>query len=132
MCRKSPHFGLEVGRPNMESLGTRPSTWTSVGTVALAAMLNPLNTSILPVALPQLQREFGTSASASTWLLTLFALVSAIGHPLAGVLADRLGPRRVLIAGLVITGASGLAASYAATFSLLLVLRGVQALGTST
>jgi hypothetical protein len=57
----------------------------AVATIALASMLTPLNTSMLPVALPHVQREFGTSASASTWLLTVFALVSAVGHPLAGV-----------------------------------------------
>ena len=95
-------------------------------------MLSPLNTSMFPIALPDLQREFSTSAGASTWLLTVFALASAVGHPLAGYLADRLGPRRVLLAGLVVTGLSALVAASAATFSLLVALRTVQALGTST
>jgi MFS family permease len=95
-------------------------------------MLSPLNTSMFPIALPDLQREFSTSARASTWLLTVFALVSAVGHPLAGYLADRLGPRRVLFAGLVVTGLSGLIAACAATFTLLLALRTTQALGTAT
>jgi MFS family permease len=95
-------------------------------------MLNPLNTSMFPVALPDLQREFSTSARASTWLLMIFALASAVGHPLAGYLADRLGPRRVLIAGLVVTGLSSLVAACATAFSLLVALRAVQALGTST
>jgi MFS family permease len=95
-------------------------------------MLSPLNTSMFPIALPDLQREFSTSTGASTWVLTVFALASAVGHPLAGYLADRLGPRRVLLAGLVVTGLSALVAAWAATFSLLLVLRTVQALGTAT
>ena len=95
-------------------------------------MLSPLNTSMFPIALPDLQREFSTSAGASTWLLTVFALASAVGHPVAGYLADRLGPRRVLLAGLVVSGLSALVAAWAATFSLLLVLRTVQALGTAT
>jgi MFS family permease len=116
----------------MKSPGTRGSSGAVVGTVALASLLNPLNTSMLAVALPQVQREFGTSAGASTWLHTVFAFVSALGHPLAGVLADRLGPRRVLIAGLCVTGASALAAASVERFSLLLSLRAVQALGTST
>jgi MFS family permease len=116
----------------MESPGPRRSARPAVATVALATALNPLNTSMVPIALTQLQRVFGTSTSESTWLLSAFALASAVGHPLAGGLADRLGARRVLMAGLVITGASGLAASYAATFPVLVALRAVQALGTST
>jgi MFS family permease len=116
----------------MKSPEIRPLARTAVGTVAVAAMLSPLNTSMFPVALPDLQREFSTSAGASTWLLTVFALVSAVGHPLAGYLADRLGPRRVLVAGLVVTGLSALIAAGAATFSLLLALRTAQALGTAT
>jgi MFS family permease len=112
--------------------GTHVGSRVAVGAIALASTLTPLNTSMLPVALPHVQREFGTSASASTWLLTVFALVSAVGHPLAGVLADRLGPRRVLMAGLVVAGASALAASNAETFTRLVALRAAQALGTST
>jgi MFS family permease len=115
----------------MKSPGTRPSARTAVITIAVAAMLSPLNTSMMPVALPELQREFGMSAGTSTWLLTVFALASAVGHPLAGHLADRHGPRRVLMAGLVVTGAGALGAAYATTFSLLLVLRALQALSTS-
>jgi len=116
----------------MKSPEFRQSARTAVATVAAAAMLSPLNTSMFPIALPDLQREFSTSVSASTWLLTVFALVSAVGHPLAGYLADRLGPRRVLLAGLVVTGLSALIAACAATFSLLLALRTAQALGTAT
>jgi MFS family permease len=115
----------------MKLPSTRTSACMAVSIVALAAMLSPLNTSMIVIALPELQREFGTSTSASTWLLTVFALASAVGHPLAGYLADRLGPRRVFVAGLVVTGASALAAAYAASFSLLTALRSIQALGTS-
>jgi MFS family permease len=58
-------------------------------------MLSPLNTSMFPIALPDLQREFNTSAGASTWLLTVFALASAVGHPLLlGWAATSLKGRR--------------------------------------
>jgi MFS family permease len=116
----------------MKSRHAPPSTLAAVGTVAVATVLNPLNTSMIAVALSELGRVFGVSASASTWLVSAFALASAVGHPLAGRLADGLGPRRVLVAGLVIAGASGLAASYAVTFPVLVALRALLALGTST
>ena len=98
----------------------------------MATVLNPLNTAMIAVALSELGRVFGVSASTSTWLVSTFALASAVGHPLAGRLADTLGPRRVLVAGLVIAGASGLGASYAVTFPVLVALRALLALGTST
>ncbi len=116
----------------MTSRHTPPSTLAAVGTVAVATVLNPLNTSMIAVALSELGRVFGVSTSTSTWLVSAFALASAVGHPLAGCLADALGPRRVLVAGLVIAGASGLAASYAVTFPVLVALRALLALGTST
>jgi MFS family permease len=116
----------------MKSAGIRTSARTAVGAVAVAAMLSPLNTSMFPVALPELQREFSTSARASAWLLTVFAVASAVGHPLAGYLADRLGSRRVLVAGLVVTAVGAVVAAIATTFSLLVALRAVQALGTAT
>ena len=128
MKNATPQFGWS--RLHMKSPSTRPSARPAVSTIALAAMLTPLNTSMIPVALPELQRAFDTSASASTWLLTVFALASA-GHPLAGYLADRLGSRRVLVIGLVVAGMGGLAAACAATFPMLVALRAIQAIGTS-
>jgi hypothetical protein len=50
-------------KPGMHQLAR-----TAVGTVAMAAVLTPLNTSMFPVALPDVQREFSVSARASTWL----------------------------------------------------------------
>jgi hypothetical protein len=55
----------------MKSPDTRGPFGAAVGTVALASILNPLNTSMLAVALPQVQREFGTSAGAAMWLHSL-------------------------------------------------------------
>jgi predicted MFS family arabinose efflux permease len=127
MRTATPYLVIMVGK----SVVNTPSARTAVGTVAMVAMLSPLNTSIVPVALPALQREFGMSTGAATSLLTVFALTSAVAHPLAGHLADRLGARRILVAGLLVAGVSALAAAYAGTFSLLVALRALQALGIS-
>jgi MFS family permease len=97
----------------------------------LAVILNPLNTSMIAMALPEVRHAFAVSARASTGLLTAFAAASAVGHPLAGRLADRFGARRIFTAGLVVAGLSSLFAAYTSSFSLLIALRVGQALGTS-
>lgn len=53
------------------------------------------------------------------WLLSAFALTSAIAQPIMGRLADRFGPRRVLLAGLFIVGVTGFAAAWAPSFAVL-------------
>src|SRR5215831_8455653 len=82
MRNATPQFG--GWRSRMKSPSTQPSARRAVGAIALATMLSPLNTSMIPIALPELQRAFDTSAGAATWLLSVFALASAVGHPLAG------------------------------------------------
>jgi len=110
---------------------TSSSPSAAVAAVAAAALLSPLNTSIMPVALPVLQHELGVGASESTWLLSGFAIVSAIGYPLAGHLADRYGPRRVLAFGLVLVTVSAVGVVGVASFPSVMALRALQALGTS-
>jgi len=122
----------ETGESTMDLSRTRRAAWAAVGTVAWVTVLNPLNTSMVAVALPELRRVFGVSVSASTWLLAAFAGACALGHPLAGILADRLGPRRVVASGLAVVGLSSFAAAYVSSFGLLIALRVSQALGTST
>src|SRR5262249_31214796 len=128
---REPH----VDRVSAESLAHHRSLRRSavaIGTVAWAVALNPLNTSMMAMALPEMRHVFAVSARTSTWLLSAFAAASALGHPLPGALADRLGPRRVLAAGLVMAGLSSLAAAYAPSFPLLVAARVGQAAGTST
>lgn len=116
-------------------LAVQPSTvravWPALGTLAIATLLNPLNTSMIAVALVDVQGSFGVGTSDSTWLLSSSALTSALAQPVTGVLADRFGPRRVLLAGLLVVGVSSLAAAKAPSFGSLVAVRMLQALGMS-
>src|SRR5262249_5144285 len=103
----------------------------AVGAVVMATALNPLNTSMIAVALADVRADLAVAAAWGSWLLLSFARASAGGQPLAGWLADRAGARRVLVAGLAIVGATGVAAAGVPSFALLVALRAVQALGTS-
>jgi len=73
---------------------------TSAGSV-----LNPVNSSIIAVALVAIGRSFGVGAAAVTWLVSALYLATAIGQPAMGRLADQAGPRRVYLAGLALVAA---------------------------
>jgi len=79
------------------------------GTIALslATFMNVLDTSIANVSIPAISGDNGVSPSQGTWVITSFAVASAISVPLTGWLAQRFGQVRVfLTATLLFTIAS--------------------------
>ncbi|WP_179223969.1 MFS transporter [Paenibacillus tyrfis] len=102
-------------------------TWV----VALAVLLNPLNSSMISVALLEIGADFGIGIATVTWLVSSFYLAATVGQPLMGKLADLFGPRRVFSIGMVIVIVSSLLSVSATSFGWLLVLRVVQAFGST-
>lgn len=100
--------------------------------MAIGTILNPLNSSMISVALVVLAFDFDVSTTHITLVISAFYLTAAVGQPLMGGLADRFGPRRVFLAGMVLVVISGVLGPFARNFGVLLAARVVQALGTST
>src|SRR4051794_31143027 len=102
-----------------------------VGTIMLGTLLNPLNSSMIAVALVRLRDDFSVTLATASWLVSGFYIAAAVGQPLMGRLADLFGPRRVFCAGWVVVGVTGLVAPLTPAFGWLVADRVVQALGTS-
>ncbi|WP_414167642.1 MFS transporter [Streptoverticillium reticulum] len=91
-----------------------------------------LDTSILNVALPDVRDDLGTPASALPWAADAYTVVFAGLLLVAGVIADRFGPRRVYRSALVAFGAVSLACAAAPDIGSLIggrALLGVTAAG---
>lgn len=88
-----------------------------LATVASATLLNPLNSSMISVALPSLGDEFGLSFAGVTWLVSIFYLTSAVAQPVVGRLGDVYDKRRVFFCGLALVAASSLLAPFSPGFS---------------
>lgn len=99
--------------------------------LALGAMLNPLNSTMLSTALTQLTHSFARDVSAGALLITPLYITATIGQPLMGRLADIYSPRKVNIAGLILVLAAALLGGLAPSFSWLIVSRVLLGLGTS-
>jgi MFS family permease len=115
-----------------EGAGRGPALpWRAVVAVIPGTLLNPLNSSMIAVALVDIERAFRVGTDTATWVVSAFYLAAAVGMPLMGRLADRVGPRRVFTAGLVLVAAASTGAVVAPSFAWLVVGRILQALGTS-
>jgi MFS family permease len=100
--------------------------------IALGTILNPLNSSMIAVALVAVHTDFHVSIGTSTWLVSGFYLVGAVGQPLMGRLADLLGGRRVFVSGVALAAVVCALAPLSPSFGWLVAARAVQALATST
>ncbi len=96
--------------------------------IAGGAVLVPLNSTMLAVALPSLMDEFGVDAAAVSTLVTLYLSAVTIALRASGTLGDRYGHRKVFLVGVVAFGLSSLLAATTASFAILAVARILQAL----
>ena len=95
--------------------------------VASGAILVPLNSTMLAVALPDVMGEFSLGASAVTSLVTLYLGAVAIALPLGGAIGDRYGHRRAFVVGVLGFAVASALAALGPSFELLEVARVAQA-----
>lgn len=96
--------------------------------LCLAAALVPLNSTMIAVALLDVEGDLGVSVGAVTWLVSGYLVVMALAQPMGGRIGDALGHRRTFLAGLGAFLAASALAAVAPWFAALVVLRMSQAL----
>ncbi len=102
----------------------------SVLVVCCAALfMTTLDSTILNVALPSLQRDLHASNAGLQWTVDSYVLVRAGTLFVCGALSDRFGRRRYFGIGLAIFVGGSLMCSLAWSTSDLIVWRGVQGVG---
>ena len=106
------------------------STANSVlGIVALAQFMVVLDASVVNVALPSIQRDVGFSEQSLSWVLNAYTLLFGGFLLLGGRAADRLGRRRLFMAGIALFAGASLACGLSQSEATLLIARGAQGLG---
>jgi MFS family permease len=99
--------------------------------ILLGTVLNPINSSMIAVALVRIRDDFDVGIVSLSWLISSFYLVAAVGQSVLGRLADQLGPRRVQCAGFVLIAVAGVLGPLAPSFGWLIAARLLLAAGTS-
>ena len=95
--------------------------------VASGAVLVPLNSTMLAVALPSVMGEFAIGPETVSSLVTLYLGAVTVALPASGSLGDRFGQRRVFLVGVLAFAMASLLAAAARSFELLALARVLQA-----
>ena len=90
-----------------------------------------LDVTVVNIALPSIRRELGADIAGLQWTVDAYTLVLASLLMLAGSTADRLGRKRVFVAGLTVFSLASLLCSLAPNVELLVAFRVLQAVGGS-
>ncbi len=97
--------------------------------VTLAGIVAAFQIGKLPAALPALRGELGLSLVAAGWAISTIAAVGVATGMLWGLVADRVGHRRVLLAGMATVAAGTFAGGFAGDGTALIATRLVEGLG---
>jgi MFS family permease len=90
-----------------------------------------LDALVVVTALPAIHRSIGGSVATLEWAVNSYALTFAAGIITAAALGDRLGRRRVYVAGLVLFTVASAACALAPTAGTLIAARAVQGIGSA-
>jgi EmrB/QacA subfamily drug resistance transporter len=102
--------------------------WT-LALVCTAAFMLLLDITVVGVALPSIQLELHASLADLQWVSAAYALVLAVLLLPAATLGDRLGRRRLFLAGMVVFTLGSLACALATTALALELFRALQGVG---
>jgi EmrB/QacA subfamily drug resistance transporter len=94
-------------------------------------IMNILDSTILNVGAPSIQRSLGMSSSALEWIAAAYTLAIAVGLMTGGRLGDRFGRKRMFLYGLAGFVAASVACSFAWSGTSLIAARIVQGLAAA-
>ncbi len=105
--------------------------WLAVAAVCLGAFMGQLDASVVTVAFPALQRQFGAGLASVQWVSLAYLLVLTALLVPAGRWSDRAGRKLMYLYGFVIFAGSSAACGLAPSLGALIALRVVQAGGAA-
>lgn len=110
----------------------KAGSWTILAIASLGAFAAFLDVTVVNIAFPSIRADFpGASLADLSWILNAYNVVFAALLLPVGRLADRFGPRRIFVAGLLVFSAASLLCGLAPSVVALVVVRVVQAVGAA-
>jgi EmrB/QacA subfamily drug resistance transporter len=109
----------------------RKNRWKAIVVLAIAVLVTTLDSSVMTVTTPTIQRSFGASLQALEWATTIYALLFGATMILWARLGKRYGQREIFILGIVLFGVSSLLVGLSSSIGVMVAMRALQAIGAA-
>ncbi|GAA0260744.1 MFS transporter [Cryptosporangium japonicum] len=106
--------------------------WVGLGVLALPTLLLALDFSVLYLVLPRLSADLHPTAVQVLWISDVYGLLIAGFLIPMGTLGDRLGRRRLLLAGAVLFAGASILAAYSTGPLMLIAARALMGVAAAT
>lgn len=100
--------------------------WMILCSILLGTFTVILNNSSLNPAVPEFMNVFQSSASSTSWIITIFLLGMGMTMPLTGYLGDRFGKKPIYLLGLFLFIVGSILGSFSWNLLSVIVFRGLQ------
>ena len=131
----APDRGTQPGTAQ-PGTGRQPGRGTSGGALTLlltsaASFMVILDALVVVTALPAIHHDLGGGISTLQWTVSAYTIAFGAGILTAAALGDRLGRRRVYVAGLALFTAASAACALASNSNTLITFRAFQGMGAA-
>lgn len=117
--------------PTRGARDRRVPLWVAVVAASLPMFMATLDNLVMTTALPVVRIDLDASVGQLAWFLNAYTLTFATFMLPAATLGDRLGRRRVMLAGLTVFTGASIAAALSTSAEALIAFRAVQGLGAA-
>ena len=101
----------------------------TLGVLTISALAYAISQTMVAPALPEIQRELGTTTTTVTFVLTAYLLTASVATPIVGRLGDMFGKERLLVITLLVFAAGSLVAALSHSIWVLIAGRAIQGVG---
>ena len=106
--------------------------WIGLAVLALPCLLYAMDLTVLNLAVPHLTAALQPSSTQLLWIIDIYGFLLAGALITMGTLGDRIGRRRLLLAGAAAFGVASVLAAYATSAELLIASRALLGIAGAT
>ena len=120
-----------TGESSVPQRATRRE-WIGLGVLTLAALVYAMDLTVLNLAIPRISAELQPSSAQLLWIIDIYGFLVAGLLITMGTLGDRIGRRKLLLAGALGFALSSLLAAFSTSSEMLIASRAVMGVAGAT